>query len=86
MVGGFVQLSIKGQEAIMLAGGIAVDTKESLGWIVSLIFAYAFLWALLFYLKTPGEDIKVGAVVLLVLGLVAKASNPLFWKLYGKRR
>ncbi len=62
-----------------------METQESLGWIISVSFAYAFLWALLYYLTTPGVDIQVGAVVLLVLGLVAKASSPLFWKLYKKK-
>lgn len=62
-----------------------MDTRESLGWIVSVIFAYAFLWSLLYYLKTPDVDIQAGAVVLLLLGLVAKASSPVFWKLYKKR-
>ena len=85
MVGGFLQLSIKEKPAIVTYGCARVETQESLGWIVSVIFAYAFLWALLYYLTTPGADIQVGAVVLLVLGLVAKASSPIFWKLYKKK-
>ncbi len=62
-----------------------MKSEEALGWLLSLLFSYAFLWALLNYIKTPGVDLKMAAAVLLVLGAVAKASNPLVWKLYGGR-
>lgn len=56
-----------------------------MGWALTLLFSYAFLWALLYFIKTPSIDLRAAAFALLVLAAVAKASNPLVWKLYGGR-
>ena len=53
--------------------------KQIIGYIIAAIFWYLFLWSLLYYITTPGEDIYMGALVLFVTMLVGTVACPWTW-------